>query len=148
MAQLPALPVEIHAMLLALLPRFRRAAPVFGASTRTEVCPPALFRGSPSRWSRMRSWLSAPVPAGAANARQVRAEFVQALDDVPSDAAAWVRQRAQRCGSMRELWHLRAQVYNVVACHHSQAEAERRIAALNRHFPTRSPRSGFAPLAH
>jgi len=30
--------------------------------------------------------------------------------------------------------------------HHSQHEAERRLARLNRHFPTRSPRSGFAPL--
>ncbi len=37
-------------------------------------------------------------------------------------------------------------VDRLVAVEHSQAEAEARVASLNRHFPTRSPRSGFMPL--
>jgi hypothetical protein len=48
--------------------------------------------------------------------------------------------------SLRELWHLRSEVYRLVALQTSQSEAERRLADLNHHFPTRAPRSGFAPL--
>jgi hypothetical protein len=29
---------------------------------------------------------------------------------------------------------------------HSQHQAELRLGQLNRHFPTRAPRSGFVPL--
>ena len=38
------------------------------------------------------------------------------------------------------------EVFKLVALHFSQAEAQCRLDRLNRHFPTRSPRSGFAPL--
>ena len=48
--------------------------------------------------------------------------------------------------SMRELWHLRAEVFALVSLELSQLEADRRLAALNRHFPTRAPRSGFVGL--
>jgi hypothetical protein len=47
---------------------------------------------------------------------------------------------------MQELWHLRAGIFGMVSRHHSQEEAAERLAQLNRHFPTRSIRSGFAPL--
>ena len=49
-------------------------------------------------------------------------------------------------GKVVQLWHLRAELYHVVAVYHSQHEAERRLAELNGHFPTRAPRSGFVPL--
>ena len=54
--------------------------------------------------------------------------------------------RVEQARSLREFWHLRADVFHLVALQHSQAEAEHRMADLNRHFPTRSPRSAFAPL--
>ena len=48
--------------------------------------------------------------------------------------------------SLRDLWHLRAELYHVLALNHDQREAEQRLTQLNRHFPTRAPRSGFVPL--
>ena len=48
--------------------------------------------------------------------------------------------------SMHDLWHLRLDVFNLVSCHHDQTEADHRLSQLNRHFPTRSPRSGFGAL--
>lgn len=77
---------------------------------------------------------------------EVRKEFAEALLDIESQQAAFLRDRVLRCRSMRELWHLRAEIFHLVAVRYSQEEAERRLALLNRHFPTRSPRSGFAPL--
>ena len=49
-------------------------------------------------------------------------------------------------GSLRELWHLRAEVFSLVSLQHSQHAADTRLAQLNRHFPSRSPRSGFGAL--
>jgi hypothetical protein len=45
---------------------------------------------------------------------------------------------------LRELWHARAEIYRVVGLAHTQQEAERRVALLDRHFPTRAARSQFA----
>ena len=49
--------------------------------------------------------------------------------------------------SLRELWHLRAGVYNTVGRQHSEAEAERRIERLNQHFPTRAARPGLPGMS-
>ena len=43
------------------------------------------------------------------------------------------------------MWHLRSSLYGEVSMTLSQGEAERRLARLNRHFPTRAPRSALAP---
>ena len=67
-------------------------------------------------------------------------------ETIPSEAASTLCMRIGQARTLRELWHLRAELYNVVALHHSQQEAERRLAELNRHFPTRAPRSQLAPL--
>lgn len=95
-------------------------------------------------------WLLAPAPLDAAppldSLPAVRDEFADCLDDTWGDDACDLSTRIDRAHSLRDLWHLRADVYNVVARQHSQTEAEQRLARLNRHFPTRSPRSGFAPL--
>ncbi|MEW6705811.1 MAG: hypothetical protein AB1430_13280 [Pseudomonadota bacterium] len=77
--------------------------------------------------------------------KAVREEFSQVLDDIGDCDAHGLQQRLLHCCSMRELWHLRSEIFYLVARHHSQQEAQARLVPLNRHFPTRSPRSGFVP---
>lgn len=117
---------------------------------RGEVCPPSLRQAPCAPLARLWFWLTAPGPLEASPPSDrlppVRQDFVDTLGDVAPDAASDLLQRIGRTRSLRELWHLRTEVYRVVALEHSQFEAERRVARLNRHFPTRSPRSGFAPL--
>ncbi len=66
--------------------------------------------------------------------------------DLKIPAAAGLLDRIEYAKSMRELWHLRAEVFALVSLELSQIEADRRLAMLNRHFPTRAPRSGFVGL--
>jgi isocitrate dehydrogenase len=73
-------------------------------------------------------------------------EFGATLADVDSLGAEQLRWRIVHAHSLRELWHLRSDVYNTVALAHSQGEAEARLLLINQHFPTRAPRSQFAPL--
>jgi hypothetical protein len=126
--------------------------PVFDTSSRLrqEVRPPSLRHSPSSGWQRLMFWLLAPAPLDAAppldRLPAVRDEFADCLDDTWGDDACELSTRIERAHSLRDLWHLRADLYNLVARQHSQAEAEQRLARLNRHFPTRSPRSGFAPL--
>jgi len=68
------------------------------------------------------------------------------LQDIRTQQVGVLQVRIRVAHSMRELWHLRPEVFRLVALHFSQAEAQCRLDRLNRHFPTRSPRSGFAPL--
>lgn len=120
------------------------------SSLRTEVRPPSLRHPPASAWQRLVFWLMAPAPLDAAlppnRLPSVRADFVDTLVDVTGEDAHALIFRIGQSRSLRELWHLRADVFRLVALHHSQSEAERRLAALNRHFPTRAPRSAFAPL--
>jgi hypothetical protein len=115
-----------------------------------EVCPPRPFGDDEPLVKRLWRSLSgsseAPFDAALQRMRAVREEFSSALDDVDTPHAHSLQQRLLHCRSMRELWHLRSELFDLVARQHSQHEAERRMAALNRHFPTRSPRSGFVPL--
>jgi hypothetical protein len=132
--------------------RSRLPVTTLGANVRPEVPPPSL-RQAPagSRWQRLMFWLTAPAPQDAVPASQrlgaVRDEFHDSVLDITvvPDAGELVR-RIDAARTLREFWHLRADVYRLVALQYSQAEAERRLAPLNRHFPTRSPRSGFVPL--
>jgi hypothetical protein len=117
---------------------------------RQEVCPPSL-RHAPSSWTqRLWFWLAAPdlrdVAPPIDRLPAVRREFQSALYDVPAAAADDLLHRIQFARSLRELWHLRSDVYRLVAIHHSQAQAEARLSALNRHFPSRAPRTGLMPL--
>jgi hypothetical protein len=95
-------------------------------------------------------WLIAPAPRDAApplnRLPAVRREFLDTLADVSGDEADALRQRIGLCHSLRELWHVRAEIFRLVGVAHSQAEADHRLGRLNRHFPTRAPRSQFAPL--
>lgn len=120
------------------------------AALRLQTCPPSLRQAPPTWWGRVWFWLSAPSPLDRAppigRLGGVRDDFLAALVDIDLDAGSALRRRIELARSLRELWHLRADVYRLVAVQHSQAEAESRLADLNRHFPTRAPRSGFAPL--
>jgi len=124
----------------------------FSASTglRVEVRPPSLCHAPDSRWQRLMFWLLAPAPLDASPPLNrlpgVRADFLEALADIKTLDAKLLADRIRFARTLRELWHLRTEVYRVVAVARSQAEAEERLGRLNRHFPTRSPRSGFAPL--
>lgn len=147
-------------LLHLLRQQVRRLAP----PRRVEICPPALVQGTAvavSGWRLgLRDWLSggwqAPVAADhlhaptcrPADARflRVRDEFVQAVQDIRTQQSGMLQGRLRIARSLRDLWHLRPEVFRLVALHFSQAEAQCRLDRLNRHFPTRAPRSGFAPL--
>jgi hypothetical protein len=136
---------------LQLVSRWRRGAARSTLSapvcSRIEVCPPSLRHAPNSRWDRFVFWLLAPAPADAAPAPSrlpaVRAAFRSCLADLDPVDVDELHRRIDHAHSLRELWHLRPEVYRVVGLHHSQWEAERRLARLNPHFPTRAPRAAI-----
>jgi hypothetical protein len=127
------------------------------------ICPPTLLTapGDDTRFD-VRHWFFTPGAtasrndtddesdptrrSGAAPLYSVRGEFVDAMRDITSDEADALTLRIRLARSLRELWHLRPDVFGLIARHHSQHEAQTRLDHLNRHFPTRSPRSGFGAL--
>jgi hypothetical protein len=124
---------------------------------RTECMPPSLVYFAPaaatgvgSAWQRLMFWLLAPAPQHTApppnRLGAAKREFGATLADVDSLGAEQLRWRIVHAHSLRELWHLRSEVYNAVAVTHSQFEADSRLQLLNAHFPSRAPRSQFAPL--
>ena len=136
----------------------RRPAPSSSLMhTRIEVCPPELWPSSLS-WrgrikrcgqrviSQLAPWLPEPIrPVNQLTL--VKAEFVDSVTDLYSEGQPSLVERIARARSLRELWHLRSSVYGEVALALSQGEAERRLAGLNRHFPTRAPRAAWMPFA-
>jgi hypothetical protein len=136
---------------LAVLSRFGRRSTLSPTTTmRVEVRPPSLRHAPDSAWARMMFWLLAPAPAEASPPQNrlpaVRLEFMRAIADVDSADAEMLRSRIALSRSLRELWHLRSELYRVVGVAHSQREAETRLTLLNRHFPTRAPRTTFGIL--
>jgi hypothetical protein len=150
-------------MNLTWLFRWQQATnPLAAGAGRVAICPPTLLEtsGSDTRFD-LRHWFSAggSVAAqddaddgdtrckrGAAPLYSVRGEFADALRDIDGDEADALTLRIRLARSLRELWHLRPEVFGLVARQHSQHEAQARLDRLNRHFPTRSPRSGFGAL--
>lgn len=134
---------------LLLRPRYRDTL-ASRIGWRAEVCPPSLRQAPRSSWQRLWFWLLSPGPLQASPSLNrlppVRQDFLDSLGDIAGTAADALSQRIGQARSLRELWHLRAELYHVVALSHSQCEAEQRVSQLNRHFPTRAPRSGFVPL--
>lgn len=140
------------------------------ASVRTEICPPPLHRRtSPSGWQEswqagLRDWLQSAWPTstlnGAGTDRSggawpkelamtlqsstplslVRREFIDSLRDVRTQQAGDLLSRIRIARSMRELWHLRTDIYNLVARHRDEREATYRLNRLNRFFPQRAGR--------
>jgi hypothetical protein len=128
----------------------RRSTLADPSSLRLQCSPPSLRHAPASVWQRLLFWLMAPAPHDAApplnRLPSVRREFVAVLSDIDSADAQRLRCRIGEARSLRELWHLRADAFRVVGLAHSQSEAEQRVALLNRHFPSRAPRSQFATL--
>lgn len=124
---------------------------------RREVCPPSRT-GSRSWTVVLADWLRGgwnPTPAvprasrrnsAAATIEEVRRDFIDAVDDLRTPEADALLEHIHAARGLREFWHLRAEAFRLVSLHHSQSEADERLAWLNRHFPTRSPRSGFGAL--
>jgi hypothetical protein len=133
---------------LPLLSRWnRRSTLSAAANTRIGVSPPSLRQSPDSTWQRIIFWLLAPAAHEAAPPMNrvplVRVEFMRALADIDGDDADLLRNRIALSRSLRELWHLRSDLFRVVAVAMSQSQAETRLDLLNRHFPTRAPRSQF-----
>jgi hypothetical protein len=145
-------------MFTLALKRFLNPAPEPTVWVHSRVCPPKPRH--PLRAGQWREWLTGipdtrfPAESTAAASTQrgdtrmisVRNEFIGALDDVSGHAADDAIAQIYAAASMHDLWHLRLDVFNLVSCQHDQAEADQRLSQLNRHFPTRSPRSGFGVL--
>ena len=129
----------------------RRSTLCDPSSLRVEVCPPSLrYAPEGNAWQRLMFWLMAPAPQVSAPPPNrlpgVRMEFLATLADIDSEDTETLRRRIRDARSLRELWHTRADVYRIVGVAHSQRQAEERVSLLNRHFPTRAPRSQFATL--
>ncbi len=119
---------------------------------RPEVPPPSRFaRSTPMGWAWARQfwqWLwdldeAQPQPhkSGHGSAlTNIQSEFVGALWDLQSLRANHVRDQIESARSLRELWHLRADVFKVIAVHRGQMEAQQRLDALDNHFPLRTSR--------
>jgi hypothetical protein len=120
------------------------------SSSCLAVSPPSLRLAPESWWQRAMLWLMVPAPGKLAQPLNripaVRADFIATMADIGSEDADALRWRISQARSLRELWHLRADVFRVIGIAHSQSEAEQRVALLRRHFPARAPRSQFAPL--
>jgi len=67
-----------------------------------------------------------------------RLDFAEALFDVRSPGSLDVQSRIAVTRSLHELWHFRAEVFSLLARHHDQAEATRRLAELDGHFGRRA----------
>jgi len=138
----------------------RRSPAAAPPGTRFESCPPSQGESRFLWKRRLLGWLSqgfggdtelqpeialAP-PSGVTPLVCVRLEFATTLDDIHGWQADALVQRIRQARSLRDLWHLRTDVFNLVSRHADQHEARARLARLNRHFPSRAPRSGFTPL--
>jgi hypothetical protein len=136
-------------LLVRLQALWRRPAPAPAGAIHLAVCPPRRPRSAAlGRWLTLRwndSSLTVPRPASPALCR-VRQEFLGALHDIGPLHADSLHERIEHARTMRELWHLRPEVFDRVAHRHDESEAHARLAALNRHFPTRAPLSGFGAL--
>lgn len=124
---------------------FRRRTAAAVTSWRMEIQPPASTQVeeaevepvSESIWPILRQRLG-PSDRPASPLEHARRDFCAAMRDLHGDAVQDLRLRAGYSPSLRELWHLRSALYQLIAFHLDQAEADRRLARVNRHFPTRA----------
>jgi len=83
-----------------------------------------------------------PLHSKRKHLAQARAEFLRGLTDVQSEISQPLQTAIRRSRTLSDLWHLRTAVYTEVARSHSQYEAERRLALLDRFFEPQSGRRG------
>jgi len=74
----------------------------------------------------------------AANLCAAREACIGSLADLPWPDVRALCQLLGHANSLAELWHLRPELYRLLALHHSQAEAERRLMALGPVFDERA----------
>lgn len=132
-----------------LLPAAPRASEQALPYRRAEAAPPTLFRRARPAWlTAFRGfwcWLwdmeeAQPSVSSAGGLGKVKAEFHAAMWDLQSLQANEVRDHVEHARSLRELWHLRAQVFKVISVHRGQMEAQLRLDGLDAHFPVKSSR--------
>ena len=89
--------------------------------------------------------LIASPPARQATALgEARAAFREALEDLAAPGIGVTLEHIRCARSLHELWHLRAEVFNLIACVRSQREADLRLAIVDRHFTSRTRRQARA----
>ena len=112
---------------------------------RMNVCPPDVCPTRASLWSRAVSWLVGGDTGTPAVLRtpleRARSEFVAAMDGLLESDHNDLLHRAHHARSLRELWHLRSELYTMIARRISQQEADARLARINQYFPTRAQRT-------
>lgn len=139
--------------MLHLAPRANRAAAQAAPASRLQVCPPEAWPPAPGLVQRLWRRVGAGCGLRALTRRQIdtlteaRQDYMDAIDDLYTHAADELRLRIGRARSLRELWHLRAPLFVLLARALGEAQAEQRLARLTRFFPTRSARSGFGALS-
>ena len=135
---------EIQNMSNALFDRLLHRKPA-APTTRMNVCPPDVCPQGESLWSATLRWLVGgnveEMPALRTPLERARSEFVGAMDGLLEDDHMDLLRRAQHARSLRELWHLRSELYTLIARRISQVEADTRLGRVNQHFPTRAQRT-------
>jgi len=120
---------------------------------RLDVRPPDLWPAREPFWTALRRWLAGPrarpIPRLQTPLERARTEFIAAMDGMADPEAADLLRRTHHARSLRELWHLRSELYTLICRRLSQPEADQRLARVNAHFPsrtTRAPAPAAAPM--
>ena len=71
-----------------------------------------------------------------------RFDFADALADIVSAQAEHAVRRINVARSLHDLWHFRPEIFTLVSRQHDQAEATRRLDALQKHAPGPPRRAG------
>ena len=136
---------DIQTMRTALLHRLLPRKPAGPTTLRMNVCPPDVCPRPESLWSATLRWLVGgdvdAVPALRTPLEKARSEFVEAMSGLAEFDHCFLLRRAQHARSLRELWHLRSELYTLIARRASQFEADARLARVNQHFPSRAQRT-------
>ena len=116
----------------------RRRAPAAVAASRIDIKPPAQWGQAEPVYNSLWNWLRQRPALPAAPVRVLelaREDFCAALLGIAGEDACDLQRRALHARSLRELWHLRAELYSVIALRNGQSEADLRLQGVNRHFP-------------
>jgi hypothetical protein len=133
-----------------------RPPPIANFDTPTLPAAPALAverrlrpRRGAAAWQQIASTLGwkPATPTRAALLCVAREACAASLADLPAPDTRTLRHLIGHAHSLAELWHLRPELYRVLALRHSQAEAEQRLAALKPIFAAlAAPPRGIAAL--
>lgn len=127
-------PVDSGIQVCLALARQSKARPAQGLGDSTASSLPPRLGALPGRESFV------PVDGGEPLALAQR-DFIEALSDIRTQQAGDLVRRIRLARSLRELWFLRSEVFNLVAHHRDQGEANHRMAALGAYFPRQATRS-------